>query len=189
LVLGRNGEIQAPVYLRAAENFRELLLASNLPGFFWPRYRYRAYLKRRSPFVGYQYDRLITVPSIVVACTLYRREFFERVGLFDENVFMYLEEDIMLHRLRKTDLRVALEPRAKLLHKGGVDNGKLPPAFLYTKRVCGEMYYARTYMRAKKWCQLLLKLLRVLEYTYYAVAESPDYRKQLLEFLRLYAAR
>ncbi len=185
LVLGVNGEIQVPAYLRPPRNLREMLLASNVPGFFWPRYRYHAYLARRNPYPDYRYDRLLKVSNIVAACTLYRRDFFERVGLFDENVFLFREEDIMLERLKGTELAVALEPRARVTHKIGKGAGQLPPAFLYLVQVRGEMYYVRTYLRAPKSRQLLLKFLRALQYVY-KMARCADYRARFPEFMRLY---
>jgi GT2 family glycosyltransferase len=185
LVLGVKGEIQLPVYLRPPRNLWEVLLASNVPGFFWSRYRYRAYLARRNPYRDYRYDRPLKVPNIVAACTLYRREFFERLGLFDENVFLYREEDIMLQRLKGTELTVALEPRAKIIHKIGQGTGQLSPAFLYLIQVRGEMYYVRTYLRSRKPWQIFLKLLRLLQYLL-GMAKSADYRKRFPEFLSFY---
>lgn len=187
LVLGVHGAILVPVYLRPPRNLWEILLASNLPGFIWPRYRYHAYLERRNPFPGYAYDQLIKVPNVVTACTLYRRAFFERIGLFDEKVFLYHEEDIVLQRLAATKLTVALEPRARLIHKVGRGTGQLASAFLYLAQVRSEMYYVRTYMCLHKPWQILLKLLRVLQYLY-GMVKSADYRKRFPEFVRLYVA-
>ncbi len=187
LVVGVDGAMLVPVYLRPPRNVWEILLASNLPGFFWPRYRYNAYLERRNPFPGYGYDQLIKVPNIVAACTLYRRAFFERVGLFDEKVFLYREEDIVLQRLAATKLSVALEPRARLIHKVGQGTGQLASAFLYLAQVRSEMYYVRTYMGLHRPWQMLLKFLRVLQYVY-GMVKSADYRKRFPEFVRVYVA-
>jgi GT2 family glycosyltransferase len=185
LVCGVRGEIQVPVYLRAPANFWELLLASNVLGIVWRRYRFLAYLERRNPFPDYRYDRFITVPNLVVACTVYRRSFFEGVGLFDENLFMYYEEDVMLHKLKRTRLRVGFEPRARIVHKGGIGNSRLPPPFLYLRRACGELHYVRTYMGVGSVKQRTLKLLRLMEYLY-RMKQCADYRARFPEFLRQY---
>ena len=187
LVLGLRGQVQVPVYLRPPQTFWEVLLASNLPGSLLPRYRYRNYLRRRNPYSGYVYDRLIAVPNIAIAGgALFRRELFQEVGLLDENLFMSYEEDVLMQKLRGTRWVVCMEPRARLVHKGGVDSSKHPPAFLHRKRVCGEMYYLRRYMKLPAWQRGVVKLLRVGEYLYFALTKSPDYWTSLPEFSREY---
>ncbi len=187
LVLGTRGEIQVPVYLRPPRTVWEILLASNVPGVILPCYRYRSYLQRNNSYPGYRYDRMIAVPNIAIAAgALFRRELFQEVGLLDENLFMYYEEDVLMQKLRGTRWVVCMEPRARLVHKGGVDNSKLSSAFLYTKRACGEMYYLRRYMKLPAWQRGLVKLLRVAEYLYLSLTKSPDYRTSLPEFSREY---
>jgi len=95
-------------------------------------------------------------------------------------------EDVLMQKLRGTRWVVCMEPRARLVHKGGVDNSKHPPAFLHRKRVCGEMYYLRRYMKLPAWQRGLVKLLRVGEYLYFDLTESPDYLASLPEFSREY---
>ncbi len=82
-----------------------------------------------------------------------------------------------MQKLRGTRWVVCMEPRARLVHKGGVD---------HRKRVCGEMYYLRRYMKLPAWQRGLVKLLRVGEYLYFALTESPDYLASLAEFSREY---
>jgi GT2 family glycosyltransferase len=185
LILGLDGENQCPVYMRPPHNFWELLVSCNWLGLFWHGFLYPEYLRARNPYPGYQYDRLIPVENVAGACALYRQELFEQIGLFDETVFMYNEESILLQKLKRTQFVACLDPLAKILHKGGRDNAKLPAAFLYTKRVCGEMHYVRTYLRAPKSRQLLLKFLHALLYMY-KMAKSADYRARFPEFMRLY---
>ncbi len=185
LILGLEGENQVPAYLRPPFSLWELLINSNLLGFFWSRLNYHEYLKQRNPYPGYQYDRLLPVPNVAGACCLYRRELFEQIGLLDESVFMYHEEAILIQKLRKAHFIACLDPSTKVLHKGGRDNAKLPPAFLYTRRVCGEIYYAQKYLGVSRLGQWLLMSLRFMEYSYHML-KSPEYRGRFSEFMRLY---
>ncbi len=190
LVLGTKGEIQVPVYLRPPFTFLEILLASNLPGKFLRRYQYRNYLKRRNPYPNYSYDRIIALPNIAIAAgSLFRVALLEEVGLLDENLFMYYEEDVLIHKLKHTEWLVCMEPRARIVHKGGVDNAKLPPAFLYRKVVCGEIYYLRHYAQTSSWQRAFLKLLRAGQYFWLALTKSSDYWSSLPEFSREYLWR
>ncbi len=91
-----------------------------------------------------------------------------------------------MRKLRGTRWVVCMEPRARLVHKGGVDNSKHPPAFLHRKRVCGERYYLRCYMKLSAWQRGEVKLLRVGECLYFAPTKSLDYSTSLPEFSREY---
>lgn len=60
-----------------------------------------------------------SVDMVSGACFLARRSYLERVGLFDENLFMYEEEtDLMLPAAREGE-RVRYCPRAEVVHHGG----------------------------------------------------------------------
>jgi GT2 family glycosyltransferase len=52
------------------------------------------------------------------AATLYRREFLETLGGFDEKFFAYLEDVDLGLRGRQLGNRYLMEPRAEILHKG-----------------------------------------------------------------------
>lgn len=55
--------------------------------------------------------------------SLYRREVFEKIGLFDENHFAYLEDVDMGYRAKIFGYRNVYEPRAKVIHAGSATTG------------------------------------------------------------------
>jgi len=64
--------------------------------------------------------------DVFAACggaSLYRREVFERIGLFDENHFAYLEDVDIGYRARIFGYRNVYEPRAKVVHAGSGTSG------------------------------------------------------------------
>lgn len=54
---------------------------------------------------------------LVAASLLVRREVLERVGLLDDNFFMYWEDTEYSFRIRKAGYRLAVAPRSRVWHK------------------------------------------------------------------------
>ena len=64
--------------------------------------------------------------EIFAACggaSLYRREVFGKIGLFDENHFAYLEDVDMGYRAKVFGYRNVYEPKAKVIHAGSGTSG------------------------------------------------------------------
>lgn len=51
------------------------------------------------------------------SCLLFRGELLQKIGLFDENTFLYLEEFILHEKLRKTQYTTVVLPSSSVLHK------------------------------------------------------------------------
>lgn len=55
---------------------------------------------------------------------IFRREAFDGVGGFDEEIFAYAEDQDLTLRLRAADWKFAVVPEARDLHKGAASHGK-----------------------------------------------------------------
>lgn len=84
--------------------------------------------------LGWAFDRgkgkvafdLAEKKDVFAACggaSLYRREVFETIGLFDESHFAYLEDVDMGYRAKIFGYRNVYEPRAKVVHAGSGTSG------------------------------------------------------------------
>jgi GT2 family glycosyltransferase len=95
-----------PTPLRA---WLELLWVPKLlpPGGRWGDYR------------RWRHDAERTVPWVIGACMLVRREVYERLGGFDERFFMYAEETDWQVRIRDAGWEIAFIPTAQVRHLGG----------------------------------------------------------------------
>lgn len=60
------------------------------------------------------------------ACFAIRRDLFERLGGFDEDYYMYLEEVDLCSRARAVGAAIGYEPAAQVVHVGGVSTRQLP---------------------------------------------------------------
>jgi len=68
------------------------------------------------------------VDWVIGACMLVRAEAIERVGLLDENFFMYSEEMDWCRRIAKDGWRVVYLPQATVIHHEGQSSGQMIPA-------------------------------------------------------------
>ena len=60
-------------------------------------------------------------------CMMVGREIFEKVGMFDENFFLYYEDADLSMRLKKQGFMIIYEPKAILWHKNAVATGSGSP--------------------------------------------------------------
>lgn len=60
------------------------------------------------------------------ACFAIRRDLFDRIGGFDEQFYMYLEEVDLCSRARAAGAEIGYEPAAQIMHVGGVSTQQLP---------------------------------------------------------------
>ncbi len=62
------------------------------------------------------------------AAIMTRRDYFEKVGGFDETIFMYMEEVDLLYRAKKMKMNTYFYPKVKIVHLGSASsNGKTFP--------------------------------------------------------------
>lgn len=71
-----------------------------------------------------KYNARLTIYSAKGAAMMLRRSAIERVGMFDEDFFIYFEETDLCHRLWLAGWRVIYEPTSLIYHKEAVDTHK-----------------------------------------------------------------
>ena len=74
------------------------------------------YLNEKYPKVAKECD------AISGAFMLTRKEVFEKIGLFDENFFMYLEDVDFCIRAKKKRYKIMFCPKSKMFHIGGASS-------------------------------------------------------------------
>jgi len=62
---------------------------------------------------------------------LIKKEVFEKVGLFDENFFLYWEETDYCIRVRQAGYRILVNPETYILHKISASSGRQTALYLY----------------------------------------------------------
>lgn len=86
-------------------------------------------------------ERVVTFAS--GCCLLIKREVFEKVGLFDEKIFLYVEDTDFCYRSLKAGYKIIVSPTSKIYHKVGSSTSedlKQIPLY-YTTR--NRLHFAR----------------------------------------------
>lgn len=69
-------------------------------------------------------DKRHEVETLLGACVILRKSVLDRVGLFDENMFMYFEECDLFHRIKKNGGKIMFIPDAAIIHHAGSSSSK-----------------------------------------------------------------
>lgn len=59
---------------------------------------------------------LIEVPVVEGCCFFIRRSVWEQIGLLDERMFLFFEEDILAHKVHQKGWKIGVLPQAPFLH-------------------------------------------------------------------------
>jgi len=99
---------------------------------------FRRYVEARSRRVAY--------PDWVSgACLMLRADILARVGLLDENFFMYTEEVDLCHRIRGLGYKVLYTPEAEIVHLGGKSTESNADKAAYEYRRSQLYFYRKHY--------------------------------------------
>ncbi len=88
------------------------------------------------------------------ACILCKKEHFQELGGFDEEIFMYMEEIELLYRARKKGMEVWCLPSAQIVHLGSASSNKTYPIF--------QVYRGFLYLYHKHHHALALRMVQWL---------------------------
>ena len=61
-------------------------------------------------------QKLIEVPVVEGCCFFIRRRIWEQIGLLDERMFLFFEEDILAHKVHQKGWKIGVLPQASFLH-------------------------------------------------------------------------
>ncbi len=110
-------------------------------------------LTRNSP------DRTTRCDWVSGACIFTTRENFEKAGMFDERIFMYMDEIDLLYRARQKGLLTYFFPDARFIHLGSASSGKRTYPVLQTFR--GFVYFYRKYFNQSSTIFILKSMLQL----------------------------
>lgn len=126
-----------------------------------------------------QYNKPRQVDFATGACMLVKREVFEKIGLFDEKYFLYLEDMDLCVRASKIGFKIIYQPKAKIWHKNAASTGgsgsSLQDYYITRSRLLFALKFAT--LRAK---MALFKQISLQS------VSNPVKRKALIDFARGY---
>jgi GT2 family glycosyltransferase len=114
-------------------------------------------------------DRIADLDVLAGWFWLVRRDAISKVGLLDENFFMYGEDVDWCKRFRAAGWRVVYYPEASAIHYGGASSSKAPIRFYIEMEGAKLRYWKKHHSRAGQIAYLAIlcchQLLRVLGYS------------------------
>ena len=81
-------------------------------------------ISQRVTLSDWNYDSRRQVDWVSGACMLIRREVLDRVGVFDDNYFMYWEDTDLCKRIRDAGWQIWFLPEPQIMHFTGKGGGK-----------------------------------------------------------------
>lgn len=93
------------------------------------------------------------------ACILTKKEYFNQINGFDENIFMYMDEIDLLYRAKKQGLKVGFYPNAQFIHLGSASSNE--KAYPILQVFNGFMYFYQKHHSVFQ--QFLLKIMLKLK--------------------------
>jgi len=158
-VVSSNGEVQRAC-IRRIPSFKDLLFVYSFIG---DRVlRENRYWKNHF-YYEYKFDNIKEVDIISGSCMLIKRKVFEKIGLLDENTFLYWEEAILGIKAKRNKIKTVVVP-VEVIHKGGetVKNLNLLSFSRYHNRV-SEVYFIEKYLKLKCHEKISLYFVLILE--------------------------
>lgn len=149
--------IMAPVILYHDSPDRIWYLGDRImPGLLFTHSLYRGRKNRGD------WPPLVDVDFVTGCAMLVRREVFERVGLFDPELFMYGEDVDFCWRARLAGFRLAVAPRARMWHRVSTSSNRNRQAAYYMHTLNQNRFYRRNSRGLQVPVMLLLSALRSL---------------------------
>jgi hypothetical protein len=113
--------------------------------------------RRAKPKINLKSGDFMPVDVVVGASMVARREVFEKLGGFDERIFMYLEDDDLCYRARKAGYRVGIYTGARVVHwRGGSIRSHRQRKRLY--------YQSQNYFWRKHYGIMAMWLMRMIRW-------------------------
>jgi GT2 family glycosyltransferase len=91
-------------------------------------------------------------------CLMINSKIFDRLGMFDENVFLYFEENILGLKLERQRLLTSYIPEARIIHHESSATGKAGMAKKYCR------FYSSEYYVLKRWCGIGRLMGNIMRY-------------------------
>ena len=109
---------------------------------FIPIKKWKDAINRKYELHSFGYDKIMNIPNLSGCFMFLRTEALKKVGLFDENIFMYLE-DIDLNRRIHTKYKTIYYPDATVIHEHQKESYKSKK--LLKAHIRSAIYYFNKY--------------------------------------------
>jgi GT2 family glycosyltransferase len=104
---------------------------------------------------------IITCEILSGSCLMAKSSIWEELGGFDENTYLYHEENILFHKLENLDLKSAILPKQKVIHLGAQSTGTMANVSLLYAELESLMYYLQTYKKISFFSIAIIRIIKL----------------------------
>ncbi len=145
---GNKGNLTAGIFFLARRGMGVLDFHKSVDKYIYRNYDYSYNLKPEGMVSG--------------CCFIIKSKVFEKIGYFDENVFLYHEENILGAKLKSINMYAILEKDAEIIHYEAKSTGSRG-AFLRYHTIYSGLYYLKAYGKVSKfsffWLSSFLRMV------------------------------
>ncbi len=139
---------------------------------------------KETRYYPYNFNEDFTFQGMVSGCCfMIKADVFKSIGFFDDNLFLYYEEDILAYKLSKIGKLTKILSSAVVLHDHSKTVKKEGEAFIRFHRFYSSQYVLKKYARINAIQYFVVSLLHIIPFSMNAIA-SKSYKKLLIEFLK-----
>lgn len=124
-----------------------------------------------------QFSKKTEIDLATGACMFVKREVFEKIGLFDNKYFLYLEDMDLCVRAKKAGFKIMFEPKAILWHKNAASTGGSGSSLQDYYITRNRLLFAAKYAKLRTKIAVLRQIIKE--------SKNPVKRKALLDFFTL----
>ena len=141
------------------------------------------FAKRADRIIKSEKRPMVFEGSVSGCCFGIKTSDFRDAQYFDENVFLYYEEDILAYKMKKNGKKAVFDSDARVWHKANVSTSKEGNAFVQYHRWTSVLYMLKTYAGISKIQQILIALWNVLTWDILSI-RSKKHREMRADFSR-----
>jgi len=112
----------------------------------------------------YSPNNNIAVDWVAGACIMTKKEFYNQIGGFDQDIFLYMEEVDLLLRAKEKKLYTAFFSEAKFIHLGSASSQKRTQPILQVYRGFIYLYNKHYSALAKNILKIMLELKAIIAF-------------------------
>lgn len=176
------------IYDAGTEVYRQWAIKGRLSfwSILWILSPFRRLIYHTAFFRNFFYtgDQIAQVYAIPGSAMFFSAEVLRKIGLFDEQTFLYWEEFIVAEKLYRSGLPTYVVPQAVIWHKESASISKIG-ARKFIENVKSESYFFRNYLGLSPVESAILRFIRLVAYLG-RCTKQPDYRANLGKFLRVF---
>lgn len=171
-ILNRNSRIQKSNKIRKPSILQKVLTETLLRSIF---------KKTRDSYIGTDYNSSQYVYSVSGCLFVMSRECAISITPFDENTFLFGEENIIGFRMLTKEYKTLYYPKSIVYHLHGASTKNIK-AFSYICRVESEIYFLRKYLKKPIIYIAPLLFIRITSYLLFCTFNK-DFRNNLTTFI------